>query len=440
MQFFGSRATGVPELEDEMKALSYICLCTLLVITMGSANASAGERANIIVDTTGNGNFKTIQEAINSIPSDNRRDVVILIRSGLYNEKVFIQKSHITLVGEDRDSTRIIYAELRENWNKDHGGSDWGSGVVNIDTGVTDITLANLTVYNNYGWQKGVFNKHQFAIRGDGTRIILLNCRVVSDGGDALSLWNKENGMYYHADCYFEGWVDYVCPRGWCYISNSRFFSHNKPSASIWHDGSNDKDQKFVIRDSYFDGVPGFPLGRNHLDAQIYLINCRFSERMANRPFYRPPSSPREWQWGARHYFYNCHRDGGGFNWFKDNLDKAENSPRASEITAKWTFDGKWDPEATMPAVLPFSFLPTPKRNASNVSTDGARLTWVSGRNADSHNVHLGKSNPPEFRGNQKEAVFDPGRLESNTTYFWRVDEVTSDGVVPGELWSFRTE
>ncbi len=423
-----------------MKVPSYIYLCVFLLTAICGATGKATERANIIVDAAGNGNFKTIQEAVNAIPSNNKMDVIVLIRNGLYSEKVFIQKSHVALVGEDRDSTRIVYAELRENWNKDHGGSDWGAGVVNIDTGVTDITLANLTVYNNYGWQKGVFNKHQFAIRGDGTRIILLDCKVMSDGGDALSLWNKQTGMYYHADCYFEGWVDFVCPRGWCYITNSRFFGHNKPSASIWHDGSNDKNQKFVIRDSYFDGVPGFPLGRNHLDGQIYLIDCRFSESMANRPFYRPPSSPREWQWGDRHYFHNCHRDGGDYEWFKDNLEKAENSPHAEDITAKWTFDGKWDPEATMTSVLPFSFLPSPKRNASDVSADGVRLTWVPGRNADSHNLYFGKSNPPEYKGNQKEQGFDPGRLESNATYFWRVDEVTSDGVVPGELWSFRTK
>lgn len=153
--------------------------------------------------------------------------------------------------------------------------------------------------------------------------------------------------MYYHADCYFEGWVDFVCPRGWCYITRSNFFGHNTPSASIWHDGSGNRAQKFVIRDSYFDGVPGFPLGRNHLDAQIYLVNCRFSKNMADRPFFRPPSSPREWQWGDRHYFFNCHRDSADFGWFRDNLASAEGSPRAEDISARWTFDGRWDPEAS---------------------------------------------------------------------------------------------
>lgn len=321
-----------------------------LVFAAASASAAAGGDT-LVVDQAGSGRFASIQAALNTISREHARPVIIAIRNGLYKEKIFITKSRLILLGEDRDSTRIVYPELRENWNRDHCGSDWGAGVVNIDTGVTDITMANLTIYNNYGSLHNAYNKHQFAIRGAGTRIILLHCAVISDGGDAVSLWNRETGMYYHADCKFEGWVDFVCPRGWCYVTRSTFYGHNTPSASIWHDGSANRAQKFVIRDSYFDGVPGFPLGRNHLDAQFFLVNCRFSENMADRPFIRPPSSPREWQWGARHYFHNCRREGADFGWFRDNLSSAEGAPRPEDINARWAFDGQWDPESTLPVL-----------------------------------------------------------------------------------------
>ncbi len=323
--------------------------CLLSGLVLGGTCLAVAAMDTVVVDHGGGGDCTSIQAALNAIPQEHDRQVTVVVRNGLYAEKVFITKSNIIFIGEDRDSTRIVFPELRENWNRSHCGSDWGAGVVNIDTGVTDITIANLTVYNNFGSLHNAYNKHQFAIRGAGTRIMLLHCAVISDGGDALSLWNKENGMYYHADCTFEGWVDFVCPRGWCYIIRSTFFGHNTPSASIWHDGSGNRAQKFVIRDSYFDGVPGFPLGRNHLDAQFYLVNCRFSRTMADRPFFRPLSSPREWQWGARHYFYHCHRDSGDFSWFRDNLSSAEGSPRAEDINARWAFDGQWDPESAMP-------------------------------------------------------------------------------------------
>ena len=97
-----------------------------------------------------------------------------------------------------------------------------------------EVITSTLTIYNNYGSIYGDHD-HAFAIRaGEGvTRIIIDNCKIISDGGDTLSIWNTDDGMYYHSNCYFEGWVDYVCPRGYCYIENSHFFGHNL-TASIW--------------------------------------------------------------------------------------------------------------------------------------------------------------------------------------------------------------
>jgi pectinesterase len=342
-------------------------------------------------------------------------------------------------VGEDRDSTKIVFAELRENWTNIHKGSDWGSAVINIDSLSTDITLANLTIYNNYGSLYGT-SKHQFAIRGGGTRVIIVNCNVIADGGDTVSLWNREYGMYYHSNCYFEGWVDYVCPRAWCYITDCRFYGHNL-SASIWHDGSKNKDQKFVIRYSYFDGIPNFPLGRHHRDGQIYLIDCIFSRNIADMPIYLPVSpNSRPWQWGERHYFYNCHREGGDFEWFKDNLTEAENSPKESDISAKWTFNGKWDPEENMPVVLPYVSLPNPRDGSYKISNNNLLLKWVPARNTISNIIYFGKDQKPEFKCIQKKNIFKPGLLEPKTKYYWKVDELTAKDTLQGPVWHFTTK
>ncbi len=418
----------------KMRVIGY---AVAIFICMSSSSLEAIEKANIIVAQDGGGQFTSIQDAINSVPADNKHNLIILIRNGVYHEKLFITKSFITLVGEDRDRTRIVYAELRKNWNNEYNGSDWGSAVVNIDTLVTDITIANITVHNNYG---GLFgdHDHQFAVRGGGTRVSILNCNIIADGGDTLSLWNKVSGMYYHSHCYFEGWVDYVCPRSWCYITDSKFFGHNL-NASIWHDGDSDKNQKFVIRYSTFDGVQGFSLGRNHRDGQIYLLDCIFSRAMADQPIYLPKTSKTPWKWGDRHYYYNCHREGGNFDWFRNNLGTAADSPTESNITAKWTFDGKWDPEETMPSVLPTVFLPRPRVGAYTVPNETPLLKWVPSRNAISHNIYFGKNGKLDFKGNQKENIFNPGILESNTKYVWRIDEVTETDTLNGPLWYFTT-
>jgi pectinesterase len=306
-------------------------------------------KPDLIVAKDGSGDFNTIQAALNAVPSLHEKMFIILIKNGLYEEKIFIEKSNITLIGESIKNTVIEFPELRKNWRINHE-DDYGASVVNIKNKTHDVVLKTMTIHNNYGLLYGD-NDHQFAIRaGEGvTRIITEDCNIISDGGDTVALWNTEDGMYYHNNCYFEGFVDFVCPRGYCFIENSRFYGRNL-TASIWHDGSKKEDHKFVIINSSFDGVEGFPLGRFHRDAQFFLLNCIFSKNMAdNKIFFAPSNPPRVLQWGEdRIYFYNCHRDGSDFIWYKDNLELANKQHKPEEITAPWTFSNKWNPKSVI--------------------------------------------------------------------------------------------
>jgi len=54
--------------------------------------APAGGRDVLVVDATGKGQFRTIQEAIQAVPPDNAENRVILIRNGIYREKLFIRE------------------------------------------------------------------------------------------------------------------------------------------------------------------------------------------------------------------------------------------------------------------------------------------------------------------------------------------------------------
>jgi pectinesterase len=309
------------------------------------AMSRPAERADAVVAQDGTGDFTTIQAALDSLPEASVQLRIVLVRNGTYREKLFVTKGHVALVGEDRERTRIVFSELRSEWRKTHP-DDWGAAVVNLGEGASDFVLAHVTVYNDFGNLNGNHD-HQFAIRsGAGaTRLSLLHASLRADGGDTVSLWNGPSGMYYHADCFFEGWVDYLCPRGLCYVTTSRFFGHNE-NASIWHDGSFDEGQKLVIRDSVFDGVPGFALGRNTRDGQFFLVNCRFAASMADRAIYLA-KGPAPFRWGLRAYYSGCTRDGENYGWYRDNLRDAAGSPRAEDIDARWTFGKKWDPEET---------------------------------------------------------------------------------------------
>lgn len=296
---------------------------------------------DIVVDWQETGDYKTITEAVNALSMYPYQRTVIFIKKGIYEEKLRIEKNYITLKGESRDGTIICYNLPREAWNKN---KDYlGPGVINIEG--DDCILDNLTIENS----QPEIGPHAFAIYGlNPNRVIIINCNVLSKGGDTISLWNYKEGMYYLAHCYFQGAVDFVCPRGWCYIADSKF-NEVKKTAAIWHAGNYDPDQKFVLRNCRFDGKEGFELGRHHYEAQFYLLDCTFSEHMCNKPIYKVydknPDRNNPYYGGERKYFYNCKKDGQPYEWYKNNLDQAFGNPEPEDITAAWTFQNQWDPE-----------------------------------------------------------------------------------------------
>ncbi|MBC8472600.1 MAG: LamG domain-containing protein [Planctomycetes bacterium] len=76
--------------------------------------------------------------------------------------------------------------------------------------------------------------------------------------------------------------------------------------------------------------------------------------------------------------------------------------------------------------------------------TQRPTLTWAPGFGA-SHEVYFGAdAASPELKGsgNLGSESYDPGQLEWDTTYYWRVDEVNNanaDSPWTGPLWSFTT-
>lgn len=322
--------------------------------------ANAAEKP-ILVDINGNGDFKSIQDAINSLPEKANTHRIIFIKNGIYREKLFFKKDFITLIGEDKEKTQIRYSLARDIWRCENK-EDWGVATLNLDG--SDIVLENLTIANDFGFDlkeemhidcpgdsinpfKTIRKSgHQMALRSfNTTRFIARNCIFKAYGGDTVSPWNKENGQFYFLNCEMEGGVDFYCPRGWAYAENCVFTAHGNV-AVIWHDGSAVKESKTVLKNCIFKGEDGFKLGRYHRDAQFYLIDCHFAKNMADTPIYLNPSKPQNIiQWGHRVYFSNCHRDGGDYYWFADNISQAVESPSASMINADWVFKGSWHPE-----------------------------------------------------------------------------------------------
>ncbi|HET6994477.1 MAG TPA: pectinesterase family protein [Chitinophagaceae bacterium] len=326
-----------------------------LVILIAGALLNSRAQVKIVVDQQGRGDFKTIGEAINSLPDSSVAARTIFIKKGTYREKIFISKHNIVFEGEDRDKTIITQDIARDEWRCDHP-DDWGVATMNVNG--NDITLKNLTVANDYGFNVKesktidcpndtvthkrtiATNGHQMALRTmKATRLKAINCHFRAYAGDTVSPWNTADGMFYFKDCVMEGGVDFYCPRGWAWAENCSFFANTGP-ASIWHDGSGSYDQKTVLINCRFDGYPGFKLGRYHREAQFYIIGCNFSRNMADTLIYHVPTTPI--QWGERIYYYNCHRNGGNdFGWYANNFPA---SLKAEDVTIIWLFKNKWNP------------------------------------------------------------------------------------------------
>lgn len=334
-----------------------------IIATVFCTGAAAFAQKQIVVSQGGDGDFKSIQEAINSLPSGAKEQRIIFIKKGAYKEKIFIDKDFITLKGENEKNTIVTISLARDEWRCENA-DDYGTATINLKG--SDITLENLSFINSYGKDNPKEKNftctadpsksktirpdaHQMALRSFATtRLIVKNCIFRAYGGDTVSPWNTEDGMYYFKDCIMEGGVDFYCPRGWAYAEGCTFICHNK-EAAIWHDGSKYKSSKTVLVNCKFTGDEGYKLGRYHRDAQFYLINCSFDKNMADADIYqREANPPNVIQWGRRVYYYNCKKDGGNYKWFANNLP---GDVSINDITAFWTYDYKWNPAKTIEAI-----------------------------------------------------------------------------------------
>ncbi|MFA5240213.1 MAG: hypothetical protein WC476_10995 [Phycisphaerae bacterium] len=92
---------------------------------------------------------------------------------------------------------------------------------------------------------------------------------------------------------------------------------------------------------------------------------------------------------------------------------------------------------------------PEPSHGETEVPED-VNLSWTPGIYADKHDVYLGTDytavkdvndpNTPPGRGRQDSNSYDPCEtFDSDTTYYWRIDEVNGPNVWKGAVWRFRT-
>lgn len=175
---------------------------------------------SLIVAQDGSGNYKTIQDAVNSVRDLGKKRVIIYIRTGMYHEKLVIPswKRAISLIG---DSTGIVtitnadYSGKAVPGGKDAFGKDEFSTYTSYTVLVqgNDITLENLTIENTSG-KVG----QAVALHIEGDRSLIKNCRILGNQDTLYSA--KEGSRQYYLNCYIEGTTDFIFGEATCVFQN----------------------------------------------------------------------------------------------------------------------------------------------------------------------------------------------------------------------------
>ena len=172
----------------------------LLLLLVAVSGTWAQERQDtIVVSRDGTGNFRTLQEAIESARAFMEYTITIYVKNGVYKEKVIVPSwvENIDIIGEDRDKTIITYDD-HANINK---MGTFRTYTVKVEG--SDITFKNLTIENNAA-QLG----QAVALHTEGDRLKFINCRILGNQ-DTIYTGAKFTRLYFK-DCYIDGTTDFI--------------------------------------------------------------------------------------------------------------------------------------------------------------------------------------------------------------------------------------
>ncbi|KAL6976355.1 pectinesterase, partial [Sarracenia purpurea var. burkii] len=180
--------------------LRRLLICTLVAFLaeLGSAKKAITYQT-IYVDPSGQGNFSTIQSAIDSVPSNNRNWICVYVKAGEYREQVSIpqDKPFIFLKGEGKRKTIVV----------------WGAhdSIVTSPTFISradNIVAKSITFWNSYNNPPTASNPIRTAVAAliAGDKSAFYRCGFL---GFQDTLWDV-GGRHYFKLCTIQGAVDFI--------------------------------------------------------------------------------------------------------------------------------------------------------------------------------------------------------------------------------------
>lgn len=255
----------------------------------------------IVVSKDGKGNFATVQEAVNAVENGSSRRTKIVIKPGVYKEKIIISetKGPILLEGENPEKTVITFDDFASKKNAD--GKDIGTtGSATMFIYADDFTARNISFENSAG-RVG----QAVAVLTTGDKIAFENCRFLGNqdtlylkGAQDLTDKSKPSRSYFY-NCYIEGTTDYIFGAGTAVFEDCIIYS--KETASYITAASTPKENRF-----------GF-----------VFIHCKITGNAKEQSVYLG----RPWRPFAKTVYINCElssliKPEGWHNWDKPDAEK----------------------------------------------------------------------------------------------------------------------
>ncbi|RDI72311.1 pectinesterase family protein [Halopelagius longus] len=156
-----------------------------------------------VVDREGDGDYESVQAAIDGAKSFPRERIRILLREGVYDEKVAVHSWNpkITLVGEGAAETILTHDDHFEKIGRGRNSTFF---TYTLKVCGNDFRARNLTVRNGAGADAG----QAVALHAEADRAEFEHCRFVGNQDTVYA--GGECSRQYFRDCHVEGTTDFV--------------------------------------------------------------------------------------------------------------------------------------------------------------------------------------------------------------------------------------
>jgi pectinesterase len=253
--------------------------------------------------------FHSIQDCINAIPVNNPSATTVFIKSGIYKEKLFIEKTSVTLIGDPDGITVITFDDFAKKKFPD--GSCYGTfNSYTAFIGGRNFKAENVTFENSAG--SGDIVGQAMACYVDADRVSFKNCRFIgcqdtlftgplppepySIGGFKGPRENSPRIMtrQYYENCFIRGDIDFIFGSAKAVFNNCTIFSNEcgKKINGYIAAPSTPQDERFgylflncnFIGDAGKDSVYLARPWRDH--ARAVFINCKMGPHIKKEGFH----------------------------------------------------------------------------------------------------------------------------------------------------------